>query len=453
MLEERLRQLGQDHIAKLLEDGSGFVSRTKIEHDLDAIDTRLIRELMEGGRLYKEPAMTRVRPAPVIPASFSSSPEAARYRAHGEALLRQGRVAALVVAGGQGSRLGIDAPKGVVGVTPVRGKSLFQLHAEKILALSRKYAASVPLFIMTSRDNDTDTRAFFAQNSYFGLKQDEVFFFVQGMLPSMISGGGFILSRDGGLFLNPDGHGGTLTALKKSGCLQVMKDRGIEEIFYFQVDNPLVFICDPLFIGLHSLEGAGMSSKVVRKRGFEEKVGVIAEVDGRTRVVEYSDMNDEMRYASDSEGNMLYWAGSIAIHTIRRDFVEDLTGSFSMLPFHRAVKSIPTIDRLGNPVEVQGVKFETFIFDALPMAEKSITLEVIREHEFAPVKNKAGEDSLETSRVMQSDLHKRWLEDLGVEVIGRSLIEISPLAALEKDDLRPRARSLPKRVVEDTYIQ
>ncbi|MFY9397438.1 MAG: UDPGP type 1 family protein [Desulfomonilia bacterium] len=453
MPEETLRQLGQTHVARLLEAGSRFVSRERIAEDLEQLDLELVRELLEGRGLYEEPAMVQVKPAAVVPASFASSAEAGRYRTHGEELLRQGRIAALVVAGGQGSRLGIEAPKGVVGVTPVRGKSLFQLHAEKVLALSRKYGSPVPLFIMTSRANNADTRAFFEEHSFFGLDPNEVFFFVQGMLPSITPEGRFILSRNCGLFMNPDGHGGTLKALKRSGCLEIMRTKGIEEIFYFQVDNPLVSICDPLFAGLHSLKGADMSSKVVRKKSFEEKVGVVAEVAGRTRVVEYSDMSDEMRYAVDPRGGMLNWAGSIAIHMIRRDFVEKLTTAGVRLPFHRAVKPIPSIDDEGHPVEVRGVKFEAFIFDALPLAGKTVTLEVLREHEFAPVKNRTGEDSLETSRALQSDLHARWLNDLGIRVRKGAAVEISPLAALEKDDLRRYAGELPKEIEGDFYFE
>jgi UDP-N-acetylglucosamine/UDP-N-acetylgalactosamine diphosphorylase len=232
-----------------------------------------------------------------------------------------------------------------------------------------------------------------------------------------------------------------------------MRAKGIEEIFYFQVDNPLVSICDPLFAGLHSFKGAGMSSKVVRKKSFEEKVGVVAEVAGRTRVVEYSDMSDQMRYAVDPQGGMLHWAGSIAIHMIRRDFVEELTATGVRLPFHRAVKPIPSLDEKGGPVEMSGVKFEAFIFDALPLAKRTVTLEVLREHEFAPVKNRTGEDSLETSRSLQSGLHARWLEDLGIQVRKDVVVEISPLAALEKDDLGQRAEGLPKEIGEDFYLE
>jgi UDP-N-acetylglucosamine/UDP-N-acetylgalactosamine diphosphorylase len=306
---------------------------------------------------------------------------------------------------------------------------------------------------MTSRENDQATREFFQKHSFFGLDPEEVFFFVQGMLPSVTPEGRLILSREGGLFLNPDGHGGTLSALRKSGCLDIMERKGVEEIFYFQVDNPLVAACDPLFMGLHNGKGAGMSSKVVRKRDFGEKVGVIAKVDGLTRVVEYSDMSDGMRHAVDGSGAMLYWAGNSAIHVIRRDFVASLTGTDLRLPFHRASKAIATLDDAGNPVEIAGVKFETFIFDALPMTNASVNLEVRREEEFAPVKNKTGEDSLESSKAMQSALHRSWLEGLGIAVEPGCLVEISPLAALEKDDLKARVETLPRNIVKDMYIE
>ncbi len=452
MLAKRLRRIGQDHIAKLLEEGSPFVLPRKIEQDLDEIDMDLVNELMQGKHVYENPDIAHVEPAQIVPASFAASEDAGTYRRHGEELLRQGKTAVIIVAGGQGSRLGIEAPKGVVGVSPVMSKSLFQIHAEKVLSLSRKYSKPIQLFIMTSRENDTESRRFFKEHSFFGLDPDDVFFFIQGMLPSLTPEGRLIISREKGLFLNPDGHGGTLTALKKNGCLSIMKKRGIEEIFYFQVDNPLVSVCDPLFIGLHSMRGAQMSSKVVKKRGFDEKVGVIAEVGGRIRVIEYSDMSDSMRYAKDDRGEMLYWPGNGAIHLIRRDYVEALTEGHLRLPYHRARKGIPTVDPRGRPMELQGIKFETFIFDALPLAEKTMTMEVLREHEFAPVKNSTGEDSLDSSRMMQSDLHKSWLREAGIEVDEQALAEISPLMALDKDDLKQHLERLPLKIVKDTYI-
>ncbi len=453
MLEKRLRELNQDHIARLLERSAGFVSHEKLSRDLDQVDVPLVMKLIRGELLYKEQKMLSVTPADVVAASFADTGEAAAYREHGEKLLRQGRVAALIVAGGQGSRLGIDAPKGVVEAAPLSAKSLFCIHSQKIVALCRKYRASIPVFIMTSRANDDQTKTYFSENDFFGLDRTRVHFFMQGMLPSLSPEGTFLLSREGSLFMNPDGHGGTFSALRKNGCLDIMRDMDIEEIFYFQVDNPLVRICDPLFIGLHNQKGADMSSKVVHKRSNEEKVGVIAVVDGKTQVVEYSDMSDDMRYATDETGEMLYWAGNLAIHLIRRDFAETLTKEGLMLPYHKAEKMIPTLDEFGNPVEEKGIKFETFIFDALPLAQKSITLEVLRKEEFAPVKNMTGEDSLESSREMQSALHRSWLEEAGIRVGKGIQVEISPLFALDRSDLQGRISQLPSEIDRDIYLK
>ncbi len=447
MLEKRLREIGQEHIAELLK--ADFVAPALIEKSLDKIDYGLMQRLLDGHGIY-EPASGKVETPEVYTAEFAASEAAAEFRTIGEQLLAEGKVAALIVAGGQGSRLGVAGPKGAVKVSPIKEKTLFAIHSEKVLALGRRHGAAIPLFIMTSEANDAETRACFEENNYFGLSKDDVYFFVQGMLPSITAEGKFILKRDGDLFMNPDGHGGTFTALKVNGCLETMRTRGIEEIFYFQVDNPLVDVCDPLFIGLHSAKGAEMSSKIVRKRDFEEKVGVIGVIDGRTTTMEYSDMPEEIMYAKDKEGQMLYWAGSIAIHVIRRDFVEQLTRDGLALPYHRANKSIPTLGEDGSEQEIAGIKFETFIFDALPMTSSSVVLECRREDEFGPVKNKSGEDSLISSQQMQSDQHRAWLEAAGVKVAPGIKVEISPLFALSAAELKEKA--LPAELNSDSYF-
>lgn len=451
MLEKRLRELGQGHIARLLSSEGNTVSRGLITGDLEGVDLDLVDSLIRGKGLY-DPSRGPVEPAEVIPSSFASAEESKDAILHGEELLRRGKVAALVVAGGQGSRLGIEAPKGVVRVTPVRGKTLFHLFAEKILALARHYRCTIPWFIMTSRENDGPTREYFHRNGFFDLGEENVSFFVQGMLPSVTEEGRFIVAENGGLFMNPDGHGGTFKALRKSGALGRMKDLGIEEIFYFQVDNPLVKVCDPLFIGIHSMNKAQMSSKVVRKSSFEEKVGVIVRQDGRTCLLEYSDMNDEMRYARDASGGILYWAGNAAIHMIRRDFAEKITDQGTMLPYHRARKKITARDLDGRIMEIDGIKFETFLFDALPLADRSMTIEVPREEEFAPVKNLTGVDSLESSRRLQSGLHGAWLRRLGIDAAEGVSVEISPLFALGFEELRLKADQLPRSIGRDTYL-
>lgn len=416
------------------------------------MDYGLLQRILAGEALFQAPT-GRIEPARVMTADMAATPVGAQAVELGREVLSRGRLAVVVVAGGQGSRLGIAGPKGIVPVSPVKGKSLFQIHAEKILALQRRYGAPIPFFIMTSRDNDAETRSFFEGHAFFGLHRDDVFFFKQGMLPSLSPEGRFLLDRRGGLFMNPDGHGGTLKALKESGSLAAMRARGIEEIFYFQVDNPLVSVADPLFVGLHRQAGAQMSSKVCRKRDFSEKVGVIALQGGRTTVIEYSDMPDDMRYAVDGQGKMVYWAGSIAIHMLSLDFAERLTSGGLNLPFHRAVKKIPSLDEQGRPVEIEGVKFETFIFDALLSAEVSVTLEVRREEEFAPVKNMTGEDSLDSSRAMQSALHRAWLEAAGITVAEGAAVEISPLKALDREDVAFRAADWPRDIRHDVYFE
>lgn len=423
-----------------------------IEDDLREIDLDLIHKLLKEENLFVSPG-GKIEPAPVIPVSYRQSMESEEVKRHGEKLLSQGKVAALVVAGGQGSRLGISGPKGALPISPIKHKSLFCLHAQKISALEKRYFTVIPFFIMTSKVNDGATREFFEKNDYFGLSPDHVHFFVQGMLPSVSKEGKFILSRDGGLFMNPDGHGGVLGALKKSGGLNIMKAQDIEEVFYFQVDNPLVRICDPLFLGLHNMKGAQMSSKVIRKRDFEEKVGVVALIDGKTTIVEYSDMKDEDRYATDDKGGILYWAGSIAIHIIRRDFMEALTGGTIILPYHKAIKRIPGLDNDGKPIEVDGIKFETFIFDALPMTKRSVTLEVKREEEFAPVKNKAGEDSVQSAMDMQTHLYRSWLEEAGKHVAPGVKVEISPTFALDEADIMELSSEVPEMIKTDLYLE
>ncbi len=452
MLETRLRELHQERLANLIESGAQYVRKDQIEADLDAFDPQAVKDLINGRNMYT-PLAGAIEPVEIIPAGFASKAEAGPYYACGEKLISEGKVAVVVVAGGQGSRLGVSVPKGTVEVSPVRHKSLFQIHSEKILALKKRYGAPVHFFIMTSRANDKDTKAFFSGNDYFGLAQNEVHFFIQGMLPSFNSDGGFILSQTGGLFMNPDGHGGTFSALRRNGCIKLMQAHGIEELFYFQVDNPIVKICDPLFIGLHKKKAAQMSSKILKKRNPEEKVGVIARTGGKTCVIEYSDMPHDLLYAKDEKGDMLYWAGSIAIHMINVAFADWITSEGLSIPFHRAVKKIQTLDETGRASEINGIKYEGFVFDALPLTSSSVTLEVRREDEFAPVKNATGEDSLESSKQMQSELHRSWLDSAGRTISPDAAVEISPLFALDAGDVKRRVSEIPELAGSNIYIE
>jgi len=360
----------------------------------------------------------------------------------GLAAMRAGRVAALVVAGGQGTRLGFDGPKGCFPIGPVTNRSLFKLHAEKILAASRRAGRPIPWYIMTSEANERATRDFLRGNDYFGLDPEDVFIFRQGMMPAVTPEGKLILEDKDRVFTAPNGHGGVFRALADSGALDDLVSRGIEELYYFQVDNPLVPVPDPVFLGFHMVAGAQMSSKVLRKRAADEPIGTLvkrlAEGGGRVEVVEYSDIPPEVENARLPDGQLRWPWGSIAIHAISVAFARRIVEGGVALPFHRAKKKIPYLDEQGQkvtPVEPNGVKFEMFVFDALGLAERSVALEVDRQSEFAPVKNAEGADSVLTARRALSELYAGWLQAAGVEVAREAdgsvagAVEISPLVA------------------------
>jgi UDP-N-acetylglucosamine/UDP-N-acetylgalactosamine diphosphorylase len=300
---------------------------------------------------------------------------------------------------------------------------------------------------MTSEANDAETRAYFRQHGCFGLPPDDVFFFCQGTMPAVGLDGKLLLAEKGRLATSPNGHGGTLQALRETGALDDLRRRGIEAVSYFQVDNPLVKAVDPAFLGHHLEAGSEFSSKSLPKRDAEEGLGVFCYVDGELRVVEYSDLPAEQKYATREDGSLRFAAGSIAIHAMSVDFVERLTARGASLPYHRALKAVPCLDARGRrvePAEPNGVKFEMFLFDALAFARHPVVMMVERGEEFAPIKRPTGEDSPESARRAQVNLFGRWLEAAGVAVPRDAegnacgLVEISPLFALDAEELRQR---------------
>jgi UDP-N-acetylglucosamine/UDP-N-acetylgalactosamine diphosphorylase len=335
----------------------------------------------------------------------------------------------------------------------VTDRSLFQIHCEKVAALGRRYGRTPPLYVMTSDDNHAATEGFFADHDWFGL--EHVRLFRQGTMPAVDAGSGAVLlaARDR-VALSPDGHGGTLRALRRTGCLDEMRERGIETIFYLQVDNPLIAIGDPGFVGAHRLARAEVSSKVVRKTDPAEKVGVVAARDGRQLVIEYSDLPDRLAEQRRPDGGLAYAAGSIALHVFSREFVERVAAT-AELPFHRALKRVPHVDDRGEPVdpdEPNAVKFEQFIFDTLPLARRSLVLETTREGEFEPLKNAEGPSSPGTVRGRLSDAAADLLQAAGA-VVSRTPegaaavpIELSPLVAADAAEL---ARRVPPGTVVD----
>jgi len=368
-------------------------------------------------------------------------------------LISAGKVAAFVVAGGQGTRLGFDGPKGDFPISPVKNKTLFRIFAESIAAASNRYKTSCPWYIMTSPLNYAQTKEIFRSNDYYGLDKKNIFIFQQGTLPNFGFDGRILMANKAEISCSPDGHGGSLKALYKSGALTDMKKRGIEFISYFQVDNPLVNIFDPLFIGLHALDKAEMSSKAVAKTKPTERVGNFCLVADRVTVIEYSDMPDELARKRGPDGSLVFNLGSIAIHIINRSFVERLNTTGFALPLHRAVKKIEHIDHQGQPVEPtepNGIKLESFIFDALPLASKSIILQTLRSEEFAPVKDLTGTSSPEAAKKMIIERAGGWLESAGCHIPRKPdgsadcCLEIAPSFALQKDDIKAKLSQIPK---------
>jgi UDP-N-acetylglucosamine/UDP-N-acetylgalactosamine diphosphorylase len=257
-----------------------------------------------------------------------------------------------------------------------------------------------------------------------------------------------LFSAPDALFLAPNGHGGCLLGLASSGALDDMRRRGLTQLSYFQVDNPLVRPADPLFLGLHHAHGAGMSSKVVAKRDAGEKVGVLGRVDGRLACIEYSDLPVELRGAREPGGALRFRAGNIAVHALAVAFVERLTRGGLELPWHLARKQMKVVEPDGRVVERAGVKFETFVFDALAHSESSVVLEVDRAEEFSPVKNASGEDSPATCRADLCGLHARWVGAAGLplpppDAQGIHPVEVDPLCAETQDEFLARARIRP----------
>ena len=404
----------------------------------------------------------------LAPAPYEKRPEhggeAAAWAAAvaaGEAELRAGRVAAFTVAGGQGTRLGYDGPKGTFAVTPVRGKSLFQVFAEKMAAAGRRYGRPLHWFIMTSQANHEATEAFFRERACFGLDPARVHFFRQGRMPAVDFNGKILLESRGAIALSPDGHGGSFRALSRSGALDLLARDGVDTLSYFQVDNPLVRCIDPAFIGHHLLRRSEMSSKMVPKAYPEEKVGHFCVRGGKTCVVEYSDLPAALQRETSPDGTLRFVAGSIAIHIIDRDFARRMAagGEGIALPFHRAEKKIPAIDQAGRPVQPDqpnGIKFELFVFDALPFARSPVVIETVRADDFSPVKNATGVDSPATCRADQLRQFARWFQAAGVGLPVDELgvpalnLEVSPLFGDDEDSFARSWGSLsPRPAIKD----
>ena len=491
-LHAALRPFGQEHLVAFW-DQLDEKGRDSLARQIEAIDFALVRRLFKGrneqGNVSELAA--RAEPPPAFRLSTAQnpfSPQQARQRATES--LAAGQLGVILVAGGQGTRLGFDHPKGMFPIGPVSNKTLFQIHVEKITAAARRYGVPIPLYLMTSPATHDETVAFFAAHERFGLPEEDLFIFCQGTMPAVdAQSGRVLLEAPGRIATSPDGHGGLLAALHRTGALADIERRSIRHLFYFQVDNPLVDICGREFVGYHLLAGSELSSQVIAKRDPLERVGNVVQVDGRLMVIEYSDLPDDDANRRNADGSLAIWAGSIAVHVIDAALLRRTAGSVSGgadipvcqarcaeqgrqeclshrgeqrgpspsgLPFHIAHKKVAHIDSAGNriePAEPNAIKFERFIFDLMPQARNAIVVEVDPALAFAPLKNASGAkgDTPESVRSQLSALHRGWLRQAGVEVADDVAVEISPLYALDAEELKPKVPP-GTRIVKPTHF-
>jgi len=430
---------------------------------LAGIDVELVNDLftstMAAQTATAAPVASTLRPAEGVTKLSAASPsESAAWEAAGLKAIAEGKVAALTLAGGQGTRLGFDRPKGEYDIGLPSHKTLFQLQAERIVCLKARASAegaggrpvSLPWYVMTSPMTDADTRAFLAENRYFGLPEADVVLFEQGTLPCLDFDGKIMLESAGRVAEAPDGNGGIYRALHKCGVIADMARRGVVGMHVFAVDNAAVRVADPVFFGYCLGMGADVGSKVCPKAGPHEKVGVLCLRDGVYSVVEYSEMDKataELR-AEGGSGELVFNAGNLCIHFYSRAFLESAC-SPATLPkvYHVAKKAIPFADpATGRTLSKEamagrgntGIKLESFIFDVFPAAKTMAVLEIRREDEFAPVKNAPGsaEDSPDTARQMLLGQHARWIATAGGKVTGSGGVEVSPLLSYAGEGLQ-----------------
>ncbi|RPA80604.1 nucleotide-diphospho-sugar transferase [Ascobolus immersus RN42] len=431
-------ELNDDEKTSLFEQLKGFVPKRITELATKALQPE---EEKAAGTVEPLPASASASVIDTDPAQLE------QWYKEGLSYIGAGKVAVVLMAGGQGTRLGSSDPKGCYDVGLPSHKSLFQRQAELISkASSLSGGATIPWYIMTSGPTRGPTEAFFKKNSYFGLSPENVIFFEQGVLPCISNDGKILLQSKSKVAVAPDGNGGIYLALVKSGVLADMKKRGIEHVHAYCVDNSLVRVADPTFIGFSVAKKVQIGTKVVRKRAANESVGLIISKNGKPDVVEYSEIDEATASAVDPENPdiLKFRAANIVNHYYSIAFLESISEWVDSLPHHIAKKKIPYCDLKSGeeikPSAVNGIKLEQFVFDVFPQIPLSefACLEVKREDEFSPLKNgpDAKEDNPVTSRRDVLAQGKRWLEAVGATVEnGDEGVEVSPLESYAGEGL------------------
>lgn len=400
--EEALHKLapaGQEHLLKYYNELSAKEQESLLMQ-IEDLDLSLLDLIQDG---VQEVPKGRLEPLGAVTLEEIAARKA-DYEKTGLEAVRACKVGAVLLAGGQGTRLGLDKPKGMLNVGIHKELYLFEQLVNNLMEVVDKAGAWVPLFVMTSEKNHADTTSFFAEKDYFGYNKDYVFFFVQEMAPSVGYDGRIYMEEKYKLSTSPNGNGGWFSSLAKAGLLNKLEELGVEWLNVFSVDNVLQKIADPVFVGATIEAGCVCGSKVVAKADPNEKVGVLCLEDGKPSIVEYYEMTDEMIHSRDAQGRLLYNYGVILNYLFE---VKTLTRIMNEnMPTHVVEKKIPYLDedaRLVKPEEPNGYKFETLVLDMIHMMDNCLSFEVERRKEFAPIKNRTGVDSLDSARELMRE--------------------------------------------------
>ena len=405
-IQELLKKYKQEHLLNEYEKLDEQKQEILLNQILN-IDFDLIERLYENAN--KKPEMTEdeITPIEYVEKEKMTIDEKTKYNKIGEDIIKQGGLAVITMAGGQGTRLGFNGPKGACTIGLESGKTIFEILIDVLKDSEIKYGVKVHWYLMTSKENNEATMKFFEENNYWNYGKENVTFFIQGELPMLGTDGKILRTEDGLIKEAADGHGGILEAIYKNNILEDMQKRNIKWVYIGGVDNILAKMVDATFIGLAQDGGYFAAGKSLVKACPEEKVGVFCKKNGKPTVVEYTEITQEMAEARDENGELLYGESHILCNLFSIEAIEKI--SKNKLPYHTAFKKADYLDEKGNYIKADkpnAYKFESFIFDAFETLDNMIIMRVKREEEFAPVKNKEGVDSPETARKLYEDYFK-----------------------------------------------
>ncbi len=404
---ETLKQYGQEHIVRLLKKLDEENKQELIEQ-IGHIDFHQMMELYENTKKEVEIKENKIEAIPYLDKSKLTNEQTSEFNKLGEEILKNGQYAVVTMAGGQGTRLGHTGPKGTFKLDVYgKGKYLFEILIENLKEANNKYGATIPWYIMTSKENNAQTVEFLEKNNYFGYDKNYVTIFTQSELPLVNIEGKFLINKEFKIKEASDGNGGTYSSLRASGALADMKERGIKWVFIGSVDNALLKMADVTLLGMAIERNVQIASKSVVKANPHERVGVFCKMNGHPKVIEYTELPEKMAEEVDENGELKYGESHIMCNLYSIEAIEKI--SQEPLMYHSAFKKNSYIDENGKeivPEEPNSYKFESFIFDAFEFFDDIAILRGKREDDFAPVKNKEGVDSPKTAK----ELYEKYWE-------------------------------------------